>query len=467
MAQIQVKFDNTLKQSDIIIPLTNSSPDEAGENYHKNQTDIQQTSVYGIQSPLIMVNNVVIDFTDVLSFSLVCKYKHPSVEMVIKDRYNLISSLDTPSIDNELRVQILPQFDGKYKKINLTFYITNIRIVNNIITLKGEYKLTDLTSTQIKSFGEISTYKLFETISSETGLGFASNMEDNEDDKRYVYCDYKSYSDILNREIAYSGHDLQICDWWIDWWNNIVLVDIYERYNTIDPEDKMKLWVSHTNHEVGEGIAVEPEEVAAILNNHPLSNANELYVKSYHITNKPGFQMHNGTDHIYSAYKFNKGEYEDTLVQDGDSKSDIFNSYEYLGETYGEYDYLLSRKKRESFIQKINSNENIEVVLRTPLLGIMRGNKVNFVWYINDSFVSTQRENFTNNDLISDKDTNVPLDDSSVESKSNDGEYIIDKSISGQYLITATEIRFMNMKWEYIVSLSRPTSQKPVIINKE
>ena len=465
MSQLQVKFDNTLKQSDIIIQLNDSSLD-ASKIQQDNLPDISQTSVYGIHAPLIMVNNIVVDFTDVLQFSLKSKYQMPEVNMVIKDRYNFISIFDTPGIDNELRVQILPQFDGKYKKINLTFYITNVRFNNGIISIKGEYKLSKITSTQIKSFGEVNTYKLFESVSNEVGLGFVTNMEENDGDKRYVYCDYKSYLDILNREISYSGQDLQICDWWIDWWNNIVLADIYDRYNTIDPEDSLKLWISHSNKEVGKGIEIEPIEVAAVLNNHPSSSANELYVKSYSTVNKPSAQMYKGTDHVYSSYNFKKGEYEDVLVQDGDSKTDIFSKFEYLGEMYGEYDYLMSKKKRESFLQKITSNETIEIVLRTPLLGIMRGNKINFVWYINDSNIKSHQSNLIDEGLISQGETNIPLNDSNIESKSDDFEYDIDKTISGQYLITGTEIKFEHHKWEYVVTLSRPTSQKPKIINE-
>ena len=70
MGQILLKFDNQLKQSEIVIPLTNSSVEEAGDNYVYNKQGIQQTSIYGILTPLIQINNIVVDFLDVESFSL-------------------------------------------------------------------------------------------------------------------------------------------------------------------------------------------------------------------------------------------------------------------------------------------------------------------------------------------------------------------------------------------------------------
>lgn len=467
MSQIQVKFDNTLVQSDIIIPLTNSSEDEAGEHYVENQPAVQQTSIYGIQAPLIMVNNIVIDFTDVLYFNLKSKGRYPEVDVMVRDRYNLLSSFDTPGIDNELRVQILPKFDNKYKKINLTFFITRTSFSSEGISIKGSYKLSKFTSSQIKSFGEVNTYNLFETIATETGLGFATNIEPNEEDKRWVYCDYKSYGELLDNEIGMSGFETKIYDWWIDPWNNLNLVDVYDRYNSIDSEDEMKLWVSCQNMEVGEGISNEPLEVVALLNNHPMNDSSELFVTDYSISNSPGAQLEDGTDRIFSTYQLDDKEYMDTMIQDGDTHKDIFYKYEYLGEVYGEYNYLLSAKKRDTFLQKIESNETVQVFLRTPLLGVLRGNKINFAWYVNDSVVDMKQDTWKEQGLINDPEMNIPLEDPAEDSQSNNGDFSLDKSISGQYMITGTEIEFSDKHWNYKVTLSRPSSQKPKIINTD
>ena len=467
MSLIQVKFDNSLVQSDIIIPLTHSTQEEAGESYKENQQEIQQTAIYGIQSPLIMVNNIVVDFSDVISFELKCEKVLPSVSMIIRDRYKLISMIDTPSLDNELRVQILPKFEDKYKKINLTFFITSTKIRDNYITIEGAYKLSKFTSSNIKSFGEQTTYTLFETIATETGLGFASNIENNESDKRWVYCDNKSYKDTLMNEIQRSGVDLQICDFWVDWWNNLVLADIYERYNATDKDEDMQLWVSGQNHDVSQGVEIQPQQVVASLNNNPAFQQSELFVKEYTIANKPGSQMSLGTDHLYSTYECVKNEYMDYLVQDGDTKKDVFTSYEYLGEVYGEYNYLLAGRKREAFLQKIRSNEVIDVTIGTPLLGLMRGNRVNFMWYVNDDFVKDMHGNLREGEAIEDMaDTNIPLSAADNDEGNLDGQYDLDKSISGQYLVVGCNMKFSDMEWKYTVKLARPTSAKPKIITE-
>ena len=461
MSIIQVKFDHNIKQTDILIPLHNSSYNEVGESYTRNQSEIQQTSVYGIQSPLIMINNIVVDFSDVLMFELKSESVTPTVSMTVRDRYKLTQMFDSPSIDNELRVQILPKFDNKYKKINLTFYIVNIKYHGDLIMLKGEYKSPKFISTNIKSFGEINTYKLFEKIAIDTGLGFATNMAENDEDKRWVYCDNKSYNELLRHEVGRSNKEMQICDYWVDWWNNLVLADIYERYNSIDKDEDMQIWVSGENREMTEGIEIKPQQTIASLTNNPVMSTLETYIKEYNIINSPGIQSYKGTDKVFSIYEEGSGEYMDHLIQDGDAHKDIFEKYEYLGEVYGGYNYLLSGRIRDAFLQKIKSNENIEVTLGSPLLGVMRGNRVNIFIYYNDSSVDYMKEGL---DDVTDTEasSNLPLP---KEERTNlDGQFILDKTLSGQYLITACNMKFSDMRWKYTLTLSRPTSSKENII---
>lgn len=468
MALIQVKFDNTLKQSEIRIPLTNSSQQEAGIAYTDNKPEIQQTLVYGIQAPLIMINTIVVDFTDVISFELKSTSILPEVHLIVRDRCRLSSILDTPSIDNELRIQILPKFEDKYKKINLTFYITNIRIKNNEISITGKYKAPQFISSNIKSFGEVSTYGLFQAVAQETCLGFATNVEDAQD-KKYVYCPNKPYSDILMDELRRSCTDLQVYDYWIDWWNNIVLVDIFERYNAIDRDEDMQIWISGQQKEVAEGSEIQPIKTVATFHNNPAQKTTELFVTDYRICNSPGLQMYEGTDRVYSIYETSKTEYMDHLIQDGDAKKDIFAKYEYLGEVYGEHNYLLSKKIYDTFQQKIQSNEVVEIDLRTPLLGIMRGNRVNFLWYINDSKTENLQKSLQNEGCVEpNPQTNIPIDNNTIdESPNTDGEFILDKSISGQYLVTKCNMKFKEGLWTYTVTLARPTNTKPQLINEE
>lgn len=465
MSQIVVKFDPSIKQTEIVAPLNNSSVEESGSDYKDNQSEIQQSMVFGILSPLICINNIIIEFDAIREFSLKSSGPVPTLSMIVVDRFGLLSTLDNPGNDNEIRLQILPPFDNAYKKIDMTFYISNIRISGGkVITLTGLYKVPKLTSSNFKSLGKMTTYELVEYVANETSLGFASNISGSSD-KRYIYCDNKSYQELLSREVMRGGAETQIYDWWVDFWNCINLADIYERYNTIDKD--LKVWVSAQNGECREGSKIEPIQISASLNNHPADSNSELYVIRKELKNKLGSQLQSGTDHVYSIYREADKEYTDTLVQDGDVKKDIFVRHEYLGEVYGDWDYLLSEKKYIAFMQKINT-ESLEVVTRTPLLGLMRGHKVDFIWYINDSTFTDKLHGLVENEYIDNFSTQIPLEEH-VESKDDtNNKFTIDKMISGQYLITSVDIRYSsNNGWEQIYTLNRPAKAKPKILKDE
>lgn len=463
MGQITIEFDNTLEFSDIIMPLLSSSPAEVGDGVRPN-VDKLQTSVFGIQVPLIAINSTVIDFDAVNYFVLSCEGSVPTLSMQVEDRYQLIGNVDKPRQDNEVRIQILPRFDDAYKKINMTFHIASINVEGRYISLTCTYKLAPFISSRIEAMGELDTYDMFKKAATDTGLGFATNVT-NGDDIRWVYCNNKSWQELLEDEIQYSGKDTQMMDWWIDYWNNINLVDIYERYTTIDPDDSMMIWIAGELKEMDVDSEVVPQQVVATVHDHPGQKNSELYVTNYMIDTNPGVQTAMGSDKIYSVYEDEKDEYLDYLIQDGDVKKDVFTKYMYLGEGYGGYNYLLQREIRAGLLQKMMS-ETIRITLKSPLLGIMRGHKVNYMRYVNDDLIEYKMQALEEAGAINrDVDTNIPLKDYELE-EGDSGSFRLDKTVSGQYLVLGTEIIY-DGEWKYNLTLTRPACDSPNIKNED
>ena len=467
MAQIELEIDNTLEKSDIIMPMLSvSEGDGANKDESSDLTDKTQLQVFGIQVPLIMINNTIIDFDAVSYFSLKSSGVLPTLVMTVEDRYQLIGNIDKPKNDNEVRVQILPRFDNAYKKINLTFYITNINVSGKFIRLTCSYKLSKLTSSKYEALGELDTYNLLRKAALDTGLGFATNIAQG-NDNRYVYCNNKSWLELLNEEIQFSGTGNQVLDWWIDFWDNINLADVYERYNSVDNDEDIMVWVTGQINESQKDVEISCVNVPAVLNNHPANERSELFVTNYLISNNPGIQIAMGSDKIYSVYEDDKDEYLDHLVQDGDIKTDIYTKYYYLGETYGEYNYLLQKELRNAFLQKINS-ESIKVTLKTPLLGLMRGHKVNFINYVNDDIIEYKIQSLEEAGIADrNVESNISLNDYEITADSDNGCFRIDRTSSGQYLITAMDLTFESNDWKYILTLNRPASTAVDIIKEE
>ena len=95
-------------------------------------------------------------------------------------------------------------------------------------------------------------------------MGFATNVL-KYDDKRYMYCDYKSYINLLSREIATGGNENEMYNFWIDFWNYIVLQDTKERYYTIDSDEDLMIWVAKQSFETQENIEIEAIKTVALV----------------------------------------------------------------------------------------------------------------------------------------------------------------------------------------------------------
>ena len=98
----------------------------------------------GIVAPLIKINNVVVPFNDVVSFELSSIGLLPQLSICVNDKFNLMKSLDQPKGDNLIQIQILPRFDGAYKKINMNFFIGKVEMVGSKIYVEGIYKVPEL-----------------------------------------------------------------------------------------------------------------------------------------------------------------------------------------------------------------------------------------------------------------------------------------------------------------------------------
>lgn len=448
MAIIEVKTDPQLEFKPIEEPMSSPSPDQDSGN------DNQQVKTTGIVAPLIKLNNTVIPFDQVTQFELGCENFLPTLFVSINDKFNLAKSLDQPKGDNIIQIQILPPFDNAYKKINMNFFISNIDMSGDNIYINGIYKVPELYNSRLQCFGELTTYEYIEQISNETKLGFATNISGVED-KRFIYCNNINYIESIERETQFGGSSEIILQSWIDYWNYINLADIFERYNSKD--ENLKVWISTSSLQDTTSTTInEPQEMPAQITNNPALSNSQLYCKDYSVVNNTGVSAMEGTDRVLSIYDNNTTEVSETLLQDGDISNDLFTKYLYLGELYSEHNYLLSKECNRMYKEKLTS-QAIVVNLSSPLLGLMRGHKVNFLWYDNNDLTSS---------LKTDIESNLPVEQTEYSADS----LSINKQVSGQYLIYKTKIMFDRYSgadaWKYQLTLIRPQSQINSYINE-
>jgi hypothetical protein len=89
-----------------------------------------------------------------------------------------------------------------------------------------------------------------------------------------------------------------------------------------------------------------------------------------------------------------------------------------------------------------------------------------FIRYVNDSKVESKLKALEEHKII-DRNvaSNISLTDYEITEDSGAGKYEIDKSVSGQYLVTGTNIKFSNGTWDYELTLVRNAADVIPILN--
>jgi len=434
---IIVKHDPKLAFPDISVPMY--SEDAADPN----SMDLKQTIVEGVLIPLFRYNNMTITFEMVSMMTLRCS-TIPTISLVFIDHVGMVKALDMPGHDNILYLQILPPHDNTYKKVQLSFYITSVKIRGDKVSLSGVYYVPGLFDNIMKPYGMISTYDLFDRISKEYSLGLCSNIDGTNDD-RYIYSPNDTAMGLLDSEIPFAGVDDKnkehVFTWWIDLWNNINLVDIYKEYTTIFGEDELQIWVGDNFNDSTGTDDLPPKTQIAAFSNHPVMSSSPMYIYDY----TPRLDANTGTDVVFEIYDMGDDDRKSSLIQDGDTGPMVFKKYIYGGEVYGSFDYLTRRATRGFFFDKMNE-QTIEVTIHTPLIALMKGGHVNVWWYDMNNIYTEKIDR-------SDIKSNIPLPDNDTTDDTD--SYTINKTVSGQYLITDIVYKYNNGVWDVRYTLCR------------
>lgn len=455
---VVVKFDHSLDLPEIKMFLNN--PGETESDDPADDSSMQQTKITGIMAPLVKVNDMSVPIDSLISMELKCA-KVPSVSLAINDSMGLIETFDKPRPDSQkLQIQILPPFENAYKKINIPFCITSTDIQDGTIYIDAVYDIPGLYDNKMKAYGELTTYEFFEQVAKDYRLGFASNLSGT-DDKRWIYVPQAKIQSILTQECKLGGGDPTVMlDWWIDYWNNLNLVDIKERNDRIDSKEEMQVWILPSRQPKTETTDVnEPFRTEAMVTNNEVFRDTQAYVSEYTtMTTVP-----RESDRVVEFYRMEDLETDSFLLQNKDIVDNIYLRYDYAGENFGEYQYLLQSACRSAFMKKINC-QKIAVDLFTPSLAMARGTKVNFYWYnVKDLTAETKFSDAESNialpENITEKDTDTGMEPDKVPD-----DMVIDKQLSGQYYIEESNFFYDfnggGYNWRHQLILTRPADQE-------
>ena len=215
----------------------------------------QQTShnIDAIYFPLIKLNQRILANDEILYMKLESKEILPELHLRILDKHGSITKTNSTGLNNSIVLVITAPINGVYKKIKLQFYITDVKSYssgeNYILSISSVIKIPKMThkfptSMNYPEKNQFSgcdkckqaentkphSWEMLHYIANYCELGFASTKKCKDiSDRSYRLLNaYNNLEECLYKEKEYAGtnEDEAIFDWWVDFYNYLVMVNI-------------------------------------------------------------------------------------------------------------------------------------------------------------------------------------------------------------------------------------------------
>jgi hypothetical protein len=176
-------FDRTITVEDIAYKSPESGSVE--ESRMANDTG---------RDPVVWYNGYQIDYKDIDVLTIDNNSFIPTLYLSFTDGSNIIKDRGFPLDDTVISIFIKSSKPDTLMPVRMDFKITSfkpnvsVKKESTVIsyTLKGLLNVDTLFLQKQRSFKQLTSFKVFETISKEAGLGFMSNIEDSNDKMNWI-----------------------------------------------------------------------------------------------------------------------------------------------------------------------------------------------------------------------------------------------------------------------------------------
>lgn len=462
----------------------------------ESNSDFEMTTLDGIEYPLIVVNNRLINNIDISYMNIDYTGFLTKIKLVVYDKHEAEQKLNTSQMSGMIRVCMISPVDKVYKKILLNFRIDDVSISefnSREVTYYGTYYVEGFKQINMKNIymqkpcpqcgqgGNINanTWEMLHEIASQIGLGFASTQKCKEINDRLIrnICSQR-YGDFITQQLEHSGlTESNIFDAWIDLYNYIVMVNVSWVFEEdVNPEQLTIICNLGFNGNEDNMPTMNVESVQRVLTNYnKLPTPNNMQIRSYNMKVNNSAVRHGTLERVYSvnfdSYTSNMDILEVQTKQDsvdGDFLEDYntgksrpmpvfnFNDPKWTG-LEGGYDINQQRVIRNAFFRK-KRQSMLHVVLDKINLGLQRGTLVDIAIFDNDPMnKKITLDNMTN---LAGPDQNIEPDKSAQPSDNSQLDILTDESIflpniklSGLYYIDGMQFEYSADEGEIIQTL--------------
>ena len=464
-----------------------------GEGTINMTPDRDNVRVDAISVPVVRLNTMVLEWENIDALTITYTKFLPELTLIAKDPAGKFGLSVRPGLNNIIQVIIMPSIDGKYKKISLPFYITDVDvdIYGERTTYTGVVKHMPLIQQLLNS--ESINYKactggvdpadkcidkdsekpnmwqLFHEIAERSDLGFAAmpGLKDYNDHSVRNICS-QNYKEFLEYNLSIGGlNETMIYDGWVDLYGYLVLVDVYKALHDDIQPNNLAMYAQtglHTHN-----VSLPDEKYSGI--RRLLTNSNMTKAKSnleieefYNTSNIGEIREHGTLNTIYYFCPFGNHGMNNILpeqvrIKEDSADGEYVEDYEvqrYCGWSFvGCEDFNISRQMeiRNAYLTKLrNSSGRLTVRLANPNFALQRGTLVTIVRMRYDYEYKMRMLNSESNLYPGAQERGFKPDPSSGEVNGirdedilhNDGVGVIGAEDSGIYYIDGMRFDYIN-----------------------
>ena len=180
--------------------------------------------------PMLWYNVTQIEYNDIISLELSYIDNLPTLNVKFRDTLGIMKDSGIPLDDSKISLFLNPR--TKFlKPIHMDFKIVDFSDDNQVYDITGVVDVKELYLKKFQSYSQKTSYKLYEQIAKDLGLGYNSNIDDTDDKMNWINTGNRLY-EFIN---GITKHTYKSDETYL-----IQYIDYYYSLNYVDVEKEMK-----------------------------------------------------------------------------------------------------------------------------------------------------------------------------------------------------------------------------------
>lgn len=287
-ALIRILSKPTIELSTLAVPDTNYGSGTTGAS--KEKTTLNDQEENGKECPLLYINDTRVAPTELQKFELDCTGFIPKLFVKVSPTTQDMTSMKPP-MDGDIMQVYVKSGSDVIKPIRCDFLITKvettsapgIELTGAKLAIEGKLNIPHLYD-EVNLAIDDTSFNALKQIAEELGLGYASNVQDTDDQMKWC-CAYKTREQFINEivDASWNGKE-SFFTAFIDMYYNLNLVEVNSLYADCKPYngESTDIFMNHDAEENNTEKTTVPKE----LTNSPSMQTSNYSISSYKPINK-------------------------------------------------------------------------------------------------------------------------------------------------------------------------------------